>query len=198
MFSGIISDIGEIVAITGEQEKYVVIATNYDLAAIKLGSSIACAGICLTVANKSANKFEVLVSKATTSCTSAINWQVGQKINLEQALKFGEEVGGHLVSAHIDDVGEITKFAAIEQSWELVVKIPARLLKYVAPKGSIAIDGVSLTVNSVIDSQISINIIPHTMKHTCFQNAQVGDVVNIEIDPMARQVVRYLEMFQKC
>jgi riboflavin synthase len=195
MFSGIISDIGEIVEITGLEDREVMIATNYDLSKIKLGSSISCAGICLTITKITAHTFAAIVSQATTSCTNAINWQVGQKINLEQALKFGDEVGGHLVSGHVDDVGVITGFTAIDQSWELLVKIPDKLLKYIAAKGSIALDGVSLTINSITNSHISINIIPHTINYTCFKYAQVGNIINVEVDLMARQVVRYLEAF---
>jgi riboflavin synthase len=195
MFTGIITDIGEIIEISAGDDKKVTIATNYPTKKIKPGASICCAGICLTVTELENKSFKALVSGATMSCTNSKFWQVGRKINLEPSLKFGDEVGGHMVSGHVDEVGVIIKLEQIEQSWYLRINVPASLAHFIANKGSIAVDGVSLTVNEIVNNEISINLIPHTMEHTCFKYAKIGDLVNIEVDLMARQIARYMEKF---
>jgi len=193
MFTGIIDDIGEILSIDQNKDKKISIATNYDLSQIDIGASICCSGICLTVIAKENNIFQAVISEATSSCTTSGNWQVGQKINLERSLKFGSEIGGHLVTGHVDNVGIISGITKLDQSHQLIVKISEDIEYFIAKKGSIAIDGVSLTVNNIKNMEVEINLIPHTIFHTCFQFARPGDKVNVEIDMMARYIARHME-----
>lgn len=199
MFTGIITDIGQITALSGAQDKRVTIATRYDPASIALGASIACSGVCLTVVDKGGTAgdawFAVDVSGETQSRTAEGQWAVGRQLNLERALKVGDELGGHIVTGHVDGIGHIASLTQEGDSWRMVVKAPAALAPYIAPKGSITLDGVSLTVNHVEDTAdglaaFGINIIPHTMDHTCFAQAKAGDAVNIEIDVLARYLHR--------
>jgi len=199
MFTGIITDIGHITGLEGQSDKRVIIATRYDPASIALGASIACSGICLTVVDKGGQSgdawFAVDVSGETQSRTAQGQWAVGRKLNLERALKVGDELGGHIVTGHVDGLGHVASFAQEGESWRMVIHAPHSLAPYIAPKGSITLDGVSLTVNAVEDladgvAAFGINIIPHTLQHTCFAFTKEGDAVNIEIDVLARYLNR--------
>lgn len=198
MFTGIITDIGTVAAIEQRGDWRIRIDTAYEPASIAIGASIACAGVCLTVVDKGrdgdANWFEVDVSAETLSKTRLGQWRAGTPVNLERALKVGDELGGHIVSGHVDAVGHILSITPEGDSKRFVFAAPRALAPYLAPKGSVALDGASLTVNSVEDEArqvvFGVNIIPHTQQWTSFGVASVGDPVNIEIDTLARYVAR--------
>lgn len=194
MFTGIITDIGEITEITERGDTRMVIKTSFDTSTIEFGASIACSGVCLTVVGKGDDWFSVDVSGETLSCTSLGDWKVGTNVNLERALKVGDELGGHIVTGHVDAVGVIKSIEPEGDSIKIIFSLPKSLSAYVAAKGSITINGASLTVNSVVDgdqdTDFSINIIPHTQEKTTFGVAAVGDKVNLEIDILARYVAR--------
>ncbi|MCC3860604.1 riboflavin synthase [Pseudemcibacter aquimaris] len=194
MFTGIITDIGEITEITKSGDTRMVIKTSFDTSTIEFGASIACSGVCLTVVGKGDDWFSVDVSAETLSCTSLGDWAVGSKVNLERALKVGEELGGHIVTGHVDAVGNVKSIEPEGDSKKIIFTLPPSLKAYIAAKGSVTINGASLTVNSVIDNdtdtEFSINIIPHTQEKTTFSSVAVGDKVNIEIDILARYVAR--------
>lgn len=199
MFTGIITDVGTIRAIEQRGDTRMVIATGYDTATIELGASIACSGICLTVVDKGADWFAVDVSAETLSCTSLGAWAVGSPVNLERALKVGDELGGHIVSGHVDGVAEIVSITPEGDSRRFRFRVARGLARFIAPKGSVALDGVSVTVNEVIDgsadeTEFGINVIPHTRDNTTFGAAQAGDRVNLEVDVLARYVARLEEM----
>lgn len=198
MFTGIITDIGSIVALDKADggDTLLAIQTRYDTGSIALGASIACSGICLTVTKLEADRFYAQASQETLDCTTLGNWQIGRKINLERALKLGDELGGHLVSGHVDAVGRLTHLTPEDESVRLTFTAPDALLPFIAAKGSIVIDGVSLTVNHTQDAQFGINIVPHTQQETTLGTLQVGDAVNIEIDMLARYVAR-LQQFER-
>lgn len=194
MFTGIVTDIGRVIAVKGEADKVVTLQTAYDLASIDIGASIACSGVCLTVVDKSDEKFSVDVSQETLSVTNLDNWQEGTEVNLERSLKVGDELGGHIVTGHVDCVGAITRFDQVDESVAMHIQIADKFSRLVAQKGSITIDGASLTVNSVVDNDLgaefSINLIPHTQAITSFRNNKLGDKVNVEFDILARYVAR--------
>lgn len=198
MFTGIITDIGEVSEITQMGDTRIVIRTSYDTSTIDFGASIACSGVCLTVVDKGSDYFSVDVSAETLSCTSLGDWVPGSQINLERALKVGEELGGHIVTGHVDAVGQILSIETDGDSKKFTFSLPSKLKAYVASKGSVTINGASLTVNNVEDksehTEFSINIIPHTQEKTTFGAANIGDKVNIEIDILARYVARMREV----
>lgn len=194
MFTGIITDVGKIGAIEQQGDTRYVIETAYDPGTIALGASIACDGCCLTVVEKGSmngsNWFAVDASKETLDCTALGDWSVGRVINLERALKVGDELGGHIVSGHVDGVGEITDIRDEGDSKRFTFRVPENLKKFIAPKGSVTLSGTSLTVNEVEGDTFGVNIIPHTQEVTTWGNAKVGDKINLEIDVLARYVAR--------
>jgi riboflavin synthase len=192
MFTGIITDIGTIISLTRTQDMVCVVRTRYDLATIQLGASIACSGVCLTVTEKGEGTVSFNVSAETLSRTTLGEWQVGTAINLERALKMGDELGGHLVSGHIDGVARVQEISMVGDAHRLVVEVPAPLARYIAEKGSVTLDGVSLTVNGVEDRHFWVTLIPHTWQHTTFSQLKPGMGLNLEIDMLARYVERML------
>lgn len=193
MFTGIIVDRGIVTAIDKQGDWTFTIATGQNLNAVPLGASIACSGVCLTVISKTAQSFDVQVSAETLSKTRLADWGVGTHINLEYSLKMGDELGGHLVFGHVDGLAEIASITPVADSHEIIFTLPSNLMPMVAAKGSIALDGVSLTVNKVQGQQIWINIIPHTWDVTSFGQAQPGQKIHVEIDMLARYVARQIE-----
>jgi riboflavin synthase len=202
MFTGIIQATGHIDTVihVGNDVKLTIQATSLDLDDVQLGDSIAVNGVCLTVAHLSKTHFEVHVSKETLNVSVGLNRQ--QAVNLEKALRLNGRLGGHLVSGHVDGVGEVTHFEDIGQAneescWLLTIRAPHAISKYIAKKGSICVDGVSLTVNTIENDMFTMNIIPHTLQHTAFQYLTVGSQVNLEIDQIARYVERMAEWAQE-
>jgi len=193
MFTGIITDIGTIRHVEAGGDPRYVIATSYDTAGIDIGASIACGGVCLTVIEIGQDSFTMQVSGETLSLTTVARWQVGTRINLERSLKLGDELGGHIVSGHVDGIGRIVSRDRQEDSERYVIEAPKALAQLIARKGSIAVEGVSLTVNHVEGTQFGINIIPHTLRWTTLGDLGVGDAVNLEVDMLARYVARLLE-----
>lgn len=196
MFTGIITDIGKIrtlEATPGKDTRF-EITTVFETSAIDIGASIACAGVCLTVVDKGDDWFSAEVSNETLSCTNLDGWAVGTKINLERALKMGDELGGHVVTGHVDAVVELMDKTDIDGSTRMQLSLPAEFAGFVAPKGSVTLDGVSLTVNQVAKDSFTINIIPHTQQHTTFGDAKPGQRINFEIDVLARYVARLQEV----
>ena len=196
MFSGIISDVGrlsEIRQAEGAADRRLVITTNYDTGAIAIGASIACAGPCLTVVETGPGWFAVDVSAETLERTTVGGWQVGGRINLERALRLGDELGGHLVSGHIDGVGELLSCREEGGSKRMAFAAPDELMRFIAVKGSIAVDGISLTVNEIGSRDFAVNIISHTLAATTLGEIDPGASVNLEIDLLARYVARQKE-----
>ncbi len=193
MFTGIVTGIGTVRRIEKRGDTRFEIATSHDPATIDIGASIACAGCCLTVVAKTSESFSVDVSAETLSRTTLGQWQSGTRINLERALRVGDELGGHVVSGHIDGVGHIVSIAPDGDSKRFRFRVPAELAKFIAPKGSVTLDGTSLTVNEVDHQEFGVNIIPHTQAVTTWGHARVGDGVNVEIDMLARYVARLAE-----
>jgi len=198
MFTGIITDVGTIEAVEARGDLRVRIGCGRDMAAAALGASIACSGVCLTVVDKGEGWFAVDVSAETQSRTAPGLWSEGGRLNLERALKIGDELGGHIVTGHVDGVGEVTGVRPVGDSLQLTIAAPAELARYIAPKGSIALDGASLTVNEVARAPdgglaFGINIIPHTARQTTFEHVRPGRHVNIEIDLLARYLGRMLD-----
>ncbi len=195
MFTGIITDVGQIRRVAQAGDLRVEIETAYDAADIAIGASIACDGVCLTVVAKGSepagqNWFAVDVSAETISKTNAGRWKPGARVNLERALRIGDELGGHIVSGHVDGKATVEAVTPEGDSRRIRFRVPDALKKYIAPKGSIAVDGVSLTVNEVEDAVFGVNIIPHTAAVTTLGALKAGDPVNIEIDLLARYVAR--------
>src|SRR5579872_272130 len=196
MFTGIISDVGRVLRLrrgSGRDDALeLAIATAYDCGAIELGASIACYGVCLTVIAVKGGAFTVQASAETLACSTLGGWSDGTPVNLERALKVGDELGGHIVSGHVDGVGRVLDRRPEGDSVRFTFELPEELAPYVASKGSIAIDGISLTVNEVARNSFGVNIIPYTLAHTNLGDAAPGRRVNIEIDPLARYVARLL------
>ncbi|MBL6951063.1 MAG: riboflavin synthase [Alphaproteobacteria bacterium] len=190
MFTGIITDIGRIEKVEPAGDTKFVIASQYDSASIAIGASICCSGVCLTVVDKAPGWFSVTASAETLACSNLSDWRVDTSINLERALKVGDELGGHIVSGHVDGVVEIAGIQQDGDSLRFRFTLPDQLAPYIAPKGSVCLNGVSLTVNEVDESGFGINIIPHTQEMTTFGRAEAGDRVNLEIDVLARYVAR--------
>ncbi|TQM92996.1 MAG: riboflavin synthase [Roseinatronobacter sp.] len=190
MFTGIITDIGEIRALKQEGDLRARIGTGYDMASVDLGASIASDGVCLTVVAKGPDWYEVQVSAETVSKTNLGGWTLGKRVNLERALKVGDELGGHIVSGHVDGVAEVVALTDEGGSTRLVFRAPDHLAGFIAPKGSVALDGTSLTVNEVSGAEFGINLIPHTKQVTTWGDIALGDRINLEIDTLARYVAR--------
>lgn len=198
MFTGIVTDVGEIVAREAEDEVVrLVVAARYEAEGIALGASIACDGVCLTVtavAPEAAGcRFTVQAGPETLSLTTVGGWTVGRRINLERALKIGDELGGHVVLGHVDGVAEITAREDGPETVRFTFEAPAEIARFVAVKGSVCLDGTSLTVNTVEGRRFSVHLIPHTLKETAWGGRGVGDRVNIEADMMARYAARLAE-----
>lgn len=198
MFTGIITDIGRVAELEQRGDLRARIETSYNPETIDLGASIACEGVCLTVIEMGTgadnNWFDVEISAETVSKTNLSAWSVGRPLNLERALKVGDELGGHIVSGHVDGLAEVVKIADEGDSTRVTLRAPQELAKFIAPKGSVALNGTSLTVNGVDNTDFDINFIPHTKQNTTWGNVQLGDQVNLEIDTLARYVARLTEM----
>lgn len=198
MFTGIVTDMGRVRAVERRGDLRVTIETAYDTATVDLGASIACSGVCLTVVNKGPGWFAVDVSGETESRTAVGQWQARRTLNLERAMKLGDELGGHIVTGHVDGLGEVVSVEPEGESHRVVIRVGAALAPFIAPKGSVAVDGVSLTVNSVADrgdggADFSVNIIPHSWTVTTLGALAAGGTVNIEIDILARYLGRMCE-----
>ena len=193
MFTGIITDIGTIAALEQRGDLKARIACNYAIDSIDIGASIACDGVCLTVIDRAENWFDVEISAESVSKTNLDVWEVGRKVNLERALRVGDELGGHIVSGHVDGVAEIIEMRDEGDSTRYVFRAPPALARFVAPKGSVALNGTSLTVNEVDGATFGVNLIPHTKEVTTWGQSAVGDRINIEIDTLARYVARLAE-----
>jgi riboflavin synthase len=195
MFTGIVTDIGTIRSLEQRGDLRLVIGCGYDMGGVDLGASIACSGCCLTVVDKGPDWFAVDASAETISKTARGLWEQGRKLNLERALKIGDELGGHIVTGHVDGVGEVVGICPEGDSHRVGISVSAELASYIAAKGSITVDGVSLTVNDVKDqadgtAHFSLNIIPHTWSVTSFAGLAAGQQVNLEIDVLARYLAR--------
>ncbi len=196
MFTGIVTDIGEVLEREDRGDTRLRIATGYDIAGIDIGASIACSGVCLTViATGTAPRgwFDVEYSAETASKTTAGLWMPGTRLNLERALRVGDELGGHIVSGHVDGVAEVLSATPEGDSTRFLFRAPHALARFIAPKGSVALDGTSLTVNEVEGDEFGVNIIPHTKQVTTWGTIGAGDRVNLEIDTLARYVARLAE-----
>lgn len=196
MFTGIVTDIGSVRSADQRGDLRLVIGTNYDVQSVDLGASISCSGVCLTVVDKGEDWFAVDVSGETVSKTAADHWQPGAKLNLERALRLGDELGGHIVTGHVDAVAEVLGTCADGDSTQIGLRVSRALAPMIAPKGSITLDGVSLTVNEVRDADdgthFAVNIIPHTAAHTSLGELGKGKQVNVEVDVLARYLERML------
>jgi riboflavin synthase len=197
MFTGIVTALGTVRAIaplgTGADIRLTIEASWPDTASIPIGASIACSGCCLTAVERGPDWFTADASAETLSRTTLGRWRPGARVNLERSLRLGDELGGHLVSGHVDGVGEVVSAVAEHGSHRFLFRMPAALARFIAVKGSIAVDGVSLTVNEVTDDTFGVNIIPHTAAVTSFGLLRPGDAVNLEIDMLARYVARLSE-----
>ncbi|MCA0043024.1 riboflavin synthase [Celeribacter litoreus] len=196
MFTGIITDIGKVLELEKRGDLRARIGCAYDIAGIEIGASIACNGVCLTVialGSEPQNWFDVEISAESVSKTNIGDWVEGTALNLERALKLGDELGGHIVSGHVDGVAEIIGLTDEGDSTRITFKAPDELAKFIAPKGSVALNGTSLTVNEVDGATFGINVIPHTQEVTTWGRASVGDKINLEIDTLARYVARLQE-----
>jgi riboflavin synthase len=193
MFTGIITDVGAVRAMEKKGDTRIEIETRYDTHEIELGASIACSGPCLTVVEKGDGWFAIEASAETLSRTTIGGWKVGTRVNLERALRVGDELGGHIVSGHVDGIASIVDARPEGDSVRFEFEAPSALMPYIAEKGSIALDGVSLTVNEVGETRFGVNIISHTSAHTTFGERGVGDKVNLEIDMLARYVSRLVD-----
>ena len=194
MFTGIVTDVGRVRAVRDtNRDRRFEIETKFDLSAVDIGASISHAGCCLTVVEKDDGWFAVEVSGETLSLTTLADWQEGRPVNLERAAKVGDELGGHIVSGHVDGIGEVISIESEGGSHRVQVRVPRPLHRYIAPKGSITIEGVSLTVNEVEDDVFGVNLIPHTWDVTTLGTLKVGSRVNLEIDMLARYLARWRE-----
>jgi len=192
MFTGIITDLGHVRRVRRGELLDLTIATAFDISAIPLGASIACSGACLTVVAVEPGAFAVQASLETLACTTLGEWEEGAPVNLEKSLRLGDELGGHLVLGHVDGMAQIVERRREAESVRFVFDAPEELANFIAPKGSVALDGVSLTVNEVAQNRFGVNIIPHTFACTNFGSLRVGQRVNLEIDLIARYVARLL------
>ena len=193
MFTGIITDIGTVLDLHREGDLRARIGTSYDVGGIDIGASIACDGVCLTVVDLGSSPqswFDVQISGETLSCTTLGGWEKGHRINLERALRVGDELGGHIVSGHVDGLAQVIGVRPEGDSLRVTFRAPHALAGFIAPKGSVALNGTSLTVNAVAGTDFGINFIPHTQQATTWGTVAEGDAVNLEIDTMARYVAR--------
>jgi riboflavin synthase len=198
MFTGIVTDIGTVTKVEKPGDTRVTIATVYDTSAIDLGASIACSGACMTVVATAPGSFTIDVSGESVACTASGKWEEGARLNLERALKLGDELGGHIVTGHVDGVGRVVSVSEVGGSHSVRIRVDAEIAPYMAQKGSVTVDGVSLTVNDVEDapdgsSIFALNIIPHTWEVTALSSLKPGSEVNIEIDVLARYLARMKE-----
>jgi riboflavin synthase len=199
MFTGIVTDTGELLAseALGDGPRRLTIACDYPAGEIAIGSSIACSGVCLTVVDRSADAdrswFSVEAAAETLRITKIADWRIGRRINLERALRMGEEIGGHLVTGHIDGLATVIAREGVEGSARLTLRAPRDLGRFIASKGSVSLDGVSLTVNEVRDDTFSVLIIPHTLQVTTLGDLARGEEVNLEVDLIARYAARLLD-----
>ncbi|MEC7763966.1 MAG: riboflavin synthase [Pseudomonadota bacterium] len=190
MFTGIITDIGSVAEVHRTEDLRARITTGYDTTGIDLGASIASDGVCLTVTKLGPDWYEVFISGETLDKTNLGDWEVGKRLNLERALKVGDELGGHIVSGHVDGMAEVTDVHDDGHSTRISFKVPGALARFIAPKGSVALNGTSLTVNEVEGDTFGVNLITHTKEVTTWGDVKVGDRVNLEIDTLARYVAR--------
>ncbi|MSU88102.1 riboflavin synthase [Rhodobacteraceae bacterium 2CG4] len=202
MFTGIITDVGEVAEVSGRGDLRARLITAFPAGGIALGASIACAGVCLTVVDRGSGDapgiagdwFDVDISAETLSKTTLGAWTPGTRVNLERALRVGEELGGHIVSGHVDGTAEVLSAEDSGDSTVMTFEAPAHLARFIAPKGSVALDGTSLTVNDVDGPRFTVNFIPHTKAHTTWGAVRPGARVNLEVDTMARYVARLDDM----
>ena len=194
MFTGIITDIGEVRSLENRGDLRARIGTHYDMAGVDLGASIACDGVCLTVVEMGEDWFDVDISAETVARTNLGGWTEGRRVNLERALKVGDELGGHIVSGHVAGLARVVSVTDEGDSTRVTLRAPKELARFIAPKGSVALNGTSLTVNEVDGCDFGINFIPHTKQVTTWGDVAEGDDVNLEIDTMARYVARLAEM----
>ena len=199
MFTGIVTDVGEVIASEERAEglRRLTIACAFDRATIAIGASIACSGVCMTVVETARSgerdAFSVDAATETLRLTTVGRWQKGTRVNLERSLKIGDELGGHLVSGHVDGLAEIASREDLTDMARFTLRVPKPLARFIAQKGSVALDGVSLTVNEVTDDTFSVLIIPHTLGVTTFGALKAGDRLNLEVDQMARYAARLIE-----
>ena len=193
MFTGIVTDIGTVLELEQRGDLRARIATGYDTAEIEIGASIASDGVCLTVIGLGPDWYEVEISAETVARTNLGGWRKGSRVNLERALRVGDELGGHIVSGHVDGVAEVISAEASGDSTRLTLRAPEALARFIAPKGSVALNGTSVTVNEVTGRDFTVNLIPHTRAVTTWGAVAVGDAVNLEIDTLARYVARLAE-----
>jgi riboflavin synthase len=194
MFTGIVTDIGEVLETEARGDLRARIKTRYVMSGVDIGASIACDGACLTVVSKGEDWFDVDISAETVSKTNLDTWAKGKRLNLERALRVGDELGGHIVSGHVDGVADVISLHDEGDSTRVTLRAPEELARFIAPKGSVALNGTSLTVNEVDGCDFGINFIPHTKKVTTWGDVTLGDRVNLEIDTLARYVARMREM----
>ena len=190
MFTGIVTDVGTVRSAEQRGDLRLVIETGYDMDTVDLGASISCSGVCLTVVDKGDDWFAVDVSGETASKTARDHWREGARLNLERALRLGDELGGHIVTGHVDAVSEVTGLAADGDSTRMELSLAKNLAPMIAPTGSITLDGVSLTINDVTGDHFSVNVIPHTGQNTTLGNLKLGQQLNVEIDVLARYIHR--------
>jgi riboflavin synthase len=194
MFTGIVTDVGRVRAIRDtNRDRRFEIETSYDLSTVEIGASISHAGCCLTVVEKGVGWFAVEVSGETLGLTTLSDWTEGRPVNLERAARVGDELGGHIVSGHVDGIGEVLSVASEGGSHRVRIRAPRPLHRFIAPKGSITVEGVSLTVNEVEDDVVGVNLIPHTWDVTTLGGLKSGSRVNLEIDMLARYLARFQE-----
>ena len=193
MFTGIITDIGHVKSLEKRGDTRIVISTNYDMTTVEIGASIACSGPCLTVVEKGSGWFATEASAETLSRTTVGSWVEGTRVNLERALSLGDELGGHIVSGHVDGLARIVSMEPEGDSVRFLFEVPNEVKAFIAEKGSVCLDGVSLTVNAVQGAEFGVNIISHTQSETTFSDKKVDDFVNLEVDMLARYVARLSE-----
>lgn len=194
MFTGIITDMGEVIDITNDGDTRFRIQTSFDMAGVDIGASIAHSGVCLTVVEKGADWYDVVASTETLNKTNLSEWTIGTRVNLERSLKMGDELGGHFVFGHVDCVTRVKAIKAVNDCHEIHIELPTEFAGFVVPKGSIALNGISLTVNDVRDGYFTLMIIPHTWDVTNFQFLKVGDTINFETDMLARYVAKQMAL----
>jgi riboflavin synthase len=195
MFTGIVTDVGTVTSAEQRGDLRLVIATTYDLDSVDMGASIACSGVCLTVVDKGGDWFAVDVSAETLSKTAPGHWVEGARLNLERSLRLGDEIGGHILAGHVDSIGEVVEICPEGDSKRIEISVPRSLGRMIATKGSVALDGVSMTVNDVRDGEegktnFSVNVIPHTAQHTTLGDLIEGRQLNVEVDVLARYIDR--------
>ena len=193
MFTGIVTAVGRVRALEKRGDTHITIEVPFNAAQLDVGASIACSGCCLTVTERDASSFSVTASAETVACTNLGLWQTGDPVNLERPLRVGDELGGHIVTGHVDGLAEVAGAVPEGESLRLTLAVPEHLGRFIAPKGSVALDGVSLTVNHVDGARFDVNIIPHTADVTTLGRARPGSRLNLEVDVMARYVARLVK-----